>query len=58
MKLKDCPYISFINLVGNPSKGTCNLFPENDNFGLDYRFVECERVPISKCTYKQRKVNQ
>ena len=52
MKLKNCPYISFTTLIGNPSNGTCNLFPEYYNFGLDYRFVECENVPISRCFYK------
>lgn len=58
MKLKNCPYISFISLIENPSNGTCNLFPEYYNFGLDYRFIECKNVPITKCPYKQKEVNK
>lgn len=32
--------------------GSCNLLPEYYDNGLNYRFIQCEKIAISKCPYK------
>lgn len=53
MIIKECAFLSKEDLFGNPSQGTCNLFPKEE-IRLT-RFINCEAIPISKCPYKMYK---
>lgn len=52
MKIKECNFCINETLTGQPSNGTCSLLPEYYNNGLDYRFIDCEAISITKCPYK------
>ena len=52
MIIKECNFCQNETLLGTPSNGTCSLLPEYYNNGLDYRFIDCEQIPISRCPYK------
>lgn len=58
MKLIHCAFLSCETLTGLQSAGTCNLFPQYGDFGLDYKFIDCEAIPISKCPYKLFKIGE
>ena len=52
MKIDNCNFCCHETLLGLPSNGLCSLLPEYYNNGLDYRFLECEQIPMIKCPYK------